>query len=275
MKNYCKFHEHVKSLVEMSPFLKAKLDSRGAENHLSAFSLIEMMVVIGIAIILAGLAIPAFRTEKTAASGAYMLAGIFDRARSYAMASSTYVFVGLFEEDGSQPPLAMDAIAKKGVGRVVAATVASKDGMSGYAASNKSWAAYDNGGHLQPLGKLCRLESLSISGTRTTDTLGGMARPPMDTNSLLITGSTAAYTSFAWPLGKAMGTGCYHFQTVICFDPRGIARVLNATTPDFTSIPAYLEIGLLTAHGNTISSDSNIAALQIDAITGATRVYRP
>jgi len=251
---------------------RLSLFSRG---HQRAFSLMELLIVAGIIVIIMGLVVPVFRTEKTPSNAAYGVAGVFDQARSYAMANSTYVFVGLFEEDGSQPSPAPNASAKAGVGRVVIAAVASKDGMSGYDDANKTWTFYGNGNNLLALGKLWRFEVTSLSETRLTDSTGGMVRPALDSNGILIKGTTATTTPFSWPLGKALGSGQYQFQTVICFSPQGVARVLDADHPDFTAIPSLLELGLLTAHGNVASSGSNVAAIQIDSITGATRVYRP
>src|SRR5256885_10253928 len=98
----------------------------------SGFTLMEMMVVIGIIAILMVLVAPAFTNLKTAGdvtSAAYTIKGVLEQARTYAMANNTYTWVGLYEEDGSQsstnPPTS-------GVGRLVMSVVASKDGTTVY-----------------------------------------------------------------------------------------------------------------------------------------------
>lgn len=243
-------------------------------HNRAAFSLLEVIIVAGIMVVILSLVTPVFRSEKSASTAAYEVAGVFNRARAYAMANSAYVYVGLFEEDGSRPSVGPGGSAPAGVGRVVMAAVATKDGMTGYDEANKTWAAYDDGGNLLALDKLWRFEGLSVSGTRLGDT-GGMARPSLAPNGILVSGSTVALTPFTWPLGKAQGSGQYHFQAVICFGPQGVARVLDEDHQSFTSIPSVLEIGFATAHGNAVRSGSNVAVVQIDAMTGATRVYRP
>src|SRR6266567_448737 len=67
-----------------------------------AFTLIEMLVVMGIIAILMVLVAPAFTSLKSAGDvtgAAYTVKGALDQARTYAMANNTYTWVGFFEED--------------------------------------------------------------------------------------------------------------------------------------------------------------------------------
>ncbi len=71
----------------------------------SAFSLIELMVVIAIIVVLMGLLVPAFTSMKSAGdvtSAANTIKGVLDQARTYAMANNTYTWVGFYEENASQ-----------------------------------------------------------------------------------------------------------------------------------------------------------------------------
>src|SRR3954447_13251445 len=90
-----------------------------SKRKADAFSLLELMVVMAIMILLAGLIAPAFTSLKGAGditSAAYTIKGVLDQARTYAMANNTYTWVGLYEEDASQPSTNP---ATPGTGRVV------------------------------------------------------------------------------------------------------------------------------------------------------------
>ena len=74
-----------------------------AQYNRSAFSLIELLVVMGIIAILSSLAIPAFNAIRGGGSltkAANDVSGILEQARAYAMAQNTYVWVG-FKKEGT------------------------------------------------------------------------------------------------------------------------------------------------------------------------------
>src|SRR5256885_3401648 len=104
----------------------------------SGFTLMEMMVVIGIIAILMVLVAPAFTNLKTAGdvtSAAYSIKGVLEQARTYAMTNNTYTWVGFFEEDASQPSTNPGTV---GTGRLVMSVVASKDGTTIYSGTLSS-----------------------------------------------------------------------------------------------------------------------------------------
>ncbi len=71
-----------------------------------AFTLLELLVVIGIIAILMVLIAPAFTTIKAGndvTSAAYTIKGVLDQACTYAKTNNTYTWVGFYEEDVSQP----------------------------------------------------------------------------------------------------------------------------------------------------------------------------
>src|SRR5262249_17347484 len=98
------------------------------------FTLLELLIVVGIIGLLMALVAPAFTTIKggtDVTSAAYMIKGVLDTARTYAKANNTYTWVGFFEEDASN---ASTNPATAGPGRVVMSIVASKDGSNIYRA---------------------------------------------------------------------------------------------------------------------------------------------
>src|SRR5882757_9701240 len=97
----------------------------------SAFTLIELLIVIGIIALLMVLIAPAFTNLKSAGdvtNAAYTIKGVLDTARTYAKANNTYSWVGFYEENGSNPTSPnLDVPA---VGRIIMSIVASKDGSN-------------------------------------------------------------------------------------------------------------------------------------------------
>src|SRR5437667_9485662 len=123
------------SVAEREPHAgRARLLAKafGVAQRRRAFTLLEMLVVMGIIAILMVLVAPAFTTIKSgtdATSAAYTIKGILDQARTYAMANNTYTWVGFYEENVSTPSTNP---ATLGVGRIVMSIVASKDGTMMY-----------------------------------------------------------------------------------------------------------------------------------------------
>src|SRR5437762_8479124 len=76
----------------------------GVAQQRRAFTLLEMLVVMGIIATLMVLVAPAFTTIKSgtdATSAAYAIKGTLDTARTYAMANNTYTWVGFAGSIGS------------------------------------------------------------------------------------------------------------------------------------------------------------------------------
>src|SRR5438552_7488497 len=123
------------SVAEREPHpFRARLLAKafGVAQQRRAFTLLEMLVVMGIIAILMVLVAPAFTSLKSAGDvtgAAYTIKGVLDQARTYAKANNTYTWVGFYEEDVTQPSTNPPT---PGTGRLVMSVVASKDGTMIY-----------------------------------------------------------------------------------------------------------------------------------------------
>src|SRR5581483_1965851 len=164
-------HTEAKAGLSRPTSLNSQLSKRSSAR--AAFTLLELLIVIGIIALLLVLLVPAFTTIKSGTdmtSTLYGIQGLLENARTYAKANHTYVFVGFAEVDASVDPSVSPQVA--GNGRVAVAVIASKDGtrhfqyltsgqgtdwQSNYADPSKP--EY-RGGHLVALRKLERFENL-------------------------------------------------------------------------------------------------------------------
>lgn len=260
-----------------------------------AFTLIELMVVIGIMAALMVLAVPAFTNMKSAGDvtdSAYTIKGVLEQARTFAMANNTYTWVGFFEENGaitsSNPPTA-------GFGRLVLSVVASIDGTNVYGLATGNIDA----ARLVQVGKLIKIDNMHLPlfavGTGTGDTFD--TRPTLQSDPTAgynysrfgelnsAAPVTAPYTTpynFQYPVGNPAPTVQYTFRKILQFNPRGENRV-NGNTYDIRRV---VEIGLVPTHGNTVPTpvsgagtstaaySGNVAAVQISGFGSIVKIYR-
>ena len=259
--------------------LRSEHSTDNPQHCCSAFTLVELIIVVGIIGVLLVLIAPAFTTIKggtDATSAAYMIKGVLDTARTYAKANNTYTWVGFKEVDVSRDASISPQVG--GIGRVAVAIVASKDGTRGYDITNTNlqspsgWTNYNNGANLVAVGKLQHLENVHLAGALTM--AGNMARPTVSSDNYIIGNAPASVTPFDWPLGAALDGGQYSFKKVINFDPQGVARIQYSSNTD--TISPYTEIGLQQTHGTTVDANTpNVAAIQLGGVGGSVTVYRP
>src|SRR6266576_3500827 len=233
-----------------------------------AFTLIEMLVVMGIIAILMVMVAPAFTSLKSAGdvtNAAYGIHGLLDNARTYAKANNTYVFVGFAEVDSSVDSSVTPQVTTGSApyGRVAVAVVASKDGTRQfqYTITNQGndWTAnYSNGVHLTAVGKLHTFENLhflNVNFPTWTPALhpnSKMARnQPLGGTAYTLGVAPSSVTPFTWPLGSPLASGYqYRFNKVISFDPQGVARIATATNAD--EVTTVMEIDFQPSHGTAV-----------------------
>jgi prepilin-type N-terminal cleavage/methylation domain-containing protein len=270
-----------------------------------AFTLLELLIVIGIIALLLVLVAPAFTTIKGSTdvtNAAYTLKGVLDTARTYAKTNNTYTWVGFFEEDGSQ---GSTIPGTPGNGRIVMSVVASKDGTTVYTPGTPG--AID-AIKLNQVGKLVRIDNAHFPifnpGCNTGekfDTRPWYSPPtPTPANDYRIgelnqLGSAAAPTTntqypFQYPVGSPVPTAQYTFQKTLQFNPRGESTInsglgVGGVTYNSNQI---VEIGLIQTHGNVVPAPmstpnpcggfanyvGDVAAVQITGIGGSVKIYR-
>jgi type II secretory pathway pseudopilin PulG len=265
-----------------------------------AFSLVELMVVISIMIIIAGIIAPAFTSLKGAGdvtSAAYTIKGVLEQARTYAMANNTYTWIGFYEEDVSQastnPPT-------PGVGRLVISIVAAKDGVQGFdpnavtSPTNRLDIA-----RLVQVGKLIKIENVHLplfaipTGTpgNTFDTRPAVQNDPVvgyndsrfgelnasPPNTAPVSNNGSSKFPFQYPVGNPVPNAQYTFTKTLQFDPRGEGRINSSY-----DVRPVIEIGLLPTHGNAAPTPTpsagnytgNVVAVQLNGFAGNVKVYR-
>jgi prepilin-type N-terminal cleavage/methylation domain-containing protein len=227
----------------------------------SAFTLLELLVVMGIIAILMVLIAPAFTTIKggsDATSAAYAIKGALDTARTYAKANNTYTWVGFA---GSIGPNQQQYVT----GQVKVAIVASKDGTNLWSANNSLPAA-----SLLPVGKMITLDNIHIgdSGTPNNDGTEFESRASVDNDHRI---STSPTTPYPFTVQQTP------FNKWIQFSPRGEALVHGGNF----SIVQDTEVGVLPTHGTALAVTQsgnrwlgNVVAIQIKGFAANVRVYR-
>jgi prepilin-type N-terminal cleavage/methylation domain-containing protein len=226
-----------------------------------AFTLLELLIVIGIIAVLLVLIAPAFTTIKSAGdvtSAAYTIKGALDTARTYAKANNTYAWVGFA---GSVGPNTQQSVT----GQVKLAIVASKDGTNLWSANNALPPA-----SLTQIGKMMTLDNIHIgdTGTPTNDGTDFESRASVDSDHRI---STSPNTPYPFTVQQTT------FNKWIQFSPRGEALVHGGSF----SIVKDTEVGVLPTHATALAVTQsgnvwlgNVVAIQIKGFAGDVRIYR-
>lgn len=247
------------------------------QRPMSAFTLVELMVVIGLMTLLLALMIPALNPLKTAAdltSAGYRINGALQQGRAFAMANNTYVWVGFYEENSGASTPTNTVPPYAGRGRVVIGSVAATDGTKIFNDSDPVAALPTN--RIIPVGKIIKLEGVHLQDIGEppggpTDGLDG--RPPgAYTDGKAdgwdhfnrISSESADTTRFRFSMQN------YTFYKTVRFSPRGEANI-NSTY----SLKRTAEIGMRPTHGTAVDTNTlNVVAIQFSGIAGNFKMYR-
>jgi len=251
----------------------------------SAFTLVELMVVIAVMTILMALIAPAFTSLKSAGdvtSAAYIIKGVLEQARTYAMANNTYTWVGFYEEATTASTPTSTTPPYTGIGRVLLASVYSITGTKIYENSDSS--SQLPAAQINPLNKLTKIEGIHLTDVGAPpspapspnpgpNSLYGRSNLPYTENASAtppgdhynrISSDSSDTTKFAFT------TQNYIFYKTVRFNPRGEANI-NSTY----DLRHVAEIGLRPTHGTTVDNNtSNVVAIQFEGTDGNFRIYR-
>jgi prepilin-type N-terminal cleavage/methylation domain-containing protein len=255
----------------MNAAAQSSLKPSQKRSH-QGFTLVEMLVILSIASILSLLVSAGFQSILGSVENGQVsdIASTLARARAYAMANNTYVFVGIQEVDASNVSTVTQTA---GTGRIGVSVVASNDGtrIYDYTAPGALTAA-----RLTTVAPLRHYDNLHITTIPVNATLPN-ATSGTTYNLASSSGATlsTSLTTFQWPLS---GTAQYSFGnnasspgTVIQFNPQGQAQIVTGAFTD--SVLQWIEIDLTPTHGTTISG-KNPATILIDGASGSVSVYR-
>src|SRR5881398_1467903 len=158
-------HGHVCHAVALRGGEPAINPQQSTLNSVRAgFTLLELLIVIGIIALLLVLLAPAFTTIKSGTdvtSAAYTIKGVLDQAHTYAKANNTYTWVGFYEENTTDTTITTVAPPYTGKGRVVLATIYSNDGTKIYGNSDTATTLPTSA--YKQVGKIIKLEGLHMT----------------------------------------------------------------------------------------------------------------
>jgi len=226
-----------------------------------------MLVVISIASILSILVTMGFQSIVGSAYDGQIsnIASTLSRARAYAMANNTYVFVGIQEVSAAN---SSNGTQTSGTGRIAIAVLASSDGTRGYQTSISTSTVLTSLNVVSPLRQYENLHLATSAGT----VISNLPNTSV-TGATYEAASTTALTSFNWPIGASSSQYPTFGSngTVIQFDPQGEAQIV--TGPYTDSNLQWIEIDLIPTHGTKVSAN-NPATILIDGTSGSVTTYR-
>jgi prepilin-type N-terminal cleavage/methylation domain-containing protein len=282
------------------------MNERSPMASREGYTLVELLSVLAVIALLVALAVPSLvglKGSSDITGAGYTVSGLLEQARTYALANNTYVWVGFYEEDGTQPSQT-PAVAGTG-GRLVISIVASQDGTR-YDDSTINaqypfpFGAKDasNAVTLIQINKLVKINNVRLVAVNTAS--NNPARPVVASayqvgdsptsgpgNStgafaLHVGASTVNPTTFTYPLDASSATAQYTFSKIIEFNQQGEVSKIDENVFSGPGPQSELEIALDPTHGSAIfpaysgsNQNTPAVAIQIEGLTGQVRVYRP
>jgi len=230
--------------TEMISFQKSP--SGPARCRVSAFTILELLTVIGIMALVSVASMPAVSalTKSSKINQAMsQITSTLEQARQYAVANNTYTWVAFHQ----------DSTAQEG-SKVYVAALGSRDGTD-------PTDGFTSGGSVD----MTRVTPL----TRNTSFAQVQLKQP-GANSWpdlpnVPASQLAESVSFRMNIP---GKGETAFNQVVQFTPAGEARVSPG-------LPSVIELGLRPELGGSVTDANNIAVIRIAGMTGQTRLLRP
>ena len=226
-----------------------------------------MLVVLSIVSILSILVSAGFQSILGSVEDGQVsdIASTLTRARAYAMANNTYVFVGIQEVSAAN---ASNATQTAGTGRIAMTVVASSDGTRGYQTSISASTPLSSLNVVSPVRHYDNLHLLTSAGTG----ISNLPNSNTTTSTTYEAASSASLTTFsASPQYPTFGGSGASNDTIIQFNPQGQAQIV--TGPYTDSVLQWIEIDLSPTHGTTVSG-KNPATILIDGASGSVTTYR-
>jgi Tfp pilus assembly protein FimT len=216
------------------------------KRRVSAFTILELLTVIGIMALVSVASMPAVSalTKSSKINQAMsQITSTLEQARQYAVANNTYTWVAFYQ----------DSTAQEG-SEVYVATLGSRDGTD-------PTDGFTTGGNVDmsrviPLNRNASFAQVQLKqpGANSWPAL------PSVTASQL-----AGNVTFRINIP---GKGETSFDQVIQFTPAGEARVSPG-------LPSVIELGLRPELGGNVADANNIAVIRVAGMTGQTRLFRP
>jgi prepilin-type N-terminal cleavage/methylation domain-containing protein len=247
------------------------LKRQGMGRNREGFSLVELLVVLAIMSLVTAMAVPVIngiKDSQNVNSAAYAVSSALQRARTYAMAHNTYVWVGFYEE-AAETATPSNTFPYAGAGQLVIGMAASADGSQIYPNSVTS-------GSLQAPNAVQLEKLLKIENVHCTD-LG----VPSGTGTPLTSRPTGAYAGTSseqygidsdnsQEASHFLVLGGYTFYKTIRFSPGG-----EASIDDSSAFRQVGEIDLRPTHGTQVNAATpDVVAIQFSGIEGAVQTYR-
>jgi prepilin-type N-terminal cleavage/methylation domain-containing protein len=221
----------------------------------SAFSIIELLMVIAIVGLLAaitGPAISSLTNSNTLSQTFSDLAGLLEQARAYAVANNTYVWVSFHQQ------LASGSNASS----VSVAVVASQDGTDPNINNNIPYA-YGSVPAF-PLILISKLHTFPHIQLEAAGVITASQIPSLPSVVPAVTSSSNGLNSNSFSIQLPGSSSSSSFSQGFQFTPDGEARV------GFTPVNV-IEFDLQPTQGNA----QDVAVFRVNGITGQTSVYRP